>query len=198
MAQLRAERRRNGRGHADRAGEDARPDRRRGRHGPLSGAGRRVPAPAAAGRRRSTTCRPAKNFIDELVFKKLKTLGVPPSAVCDDATFLRRVSVDIAGRLPTVEETRAVPGRPGSGEARQADRPAARQPGLRRLFRQQVERRAAQQAAHARTTRAAPTRSTTGFATACTRTSPTTSSSARSWPPRARSATTRRWPGIAR
>jgi hypothetical protein len=46
-----------------------------------------------------------KNFIDELVFKKLKTVGMPPSALCDDATFLRRVSIDIAGRLPTPEET---------------------------------------------------------------------------------------------
>jgi hypothetical protein len=50
---------------------------------------------------------PTKNFVDDLVFKKLKTLGVPPSAVCDDPTFLRRVTVDIAGRLPTVEETQS-------------------------------------------------------------------------------------------
>jgi len=50
---------------------------------------------------------PAKNFIDGLVFANLKQIGVPPSPVCDDATFLRRVSLDIAGRLPTVEETRA-------------------------------------------------------------------------------------------
>ncbi len=48
---------------------------------------------------------PVKNFIDELVFKKLKTLGVPPSATCDDATFVRRAAIDIAGRLPTPEET---------------------------------------------------------------------------------------------
>jgi hypothetical protein len=48
---------------------------------------------------------PPKNFVDELVFKKLKTLGVPPSAVCDDSTFLRRSAIDIAGRLPTPEET---------------------------------------------------------------------------------------------
>ncbi len=46
-----------------------------------------------------------KNFIDELVFQQLKTLGVPPSAVCDDSTFLRRISCDITGRLPTAEET---------------------------------------------------------------------------------------------
>ncbi len=50
---------------------------------------------------------PTKNFVDDAVFAKLKTLGVPPSPVCDDATFLRRVSVDIAGRLPTLEEARA-------------------------------------------------------------------------------------------
>ena len=47
---------------------------------------------------------PSANFIDEHVFANLKAIGVPPSPMCDDATFLRRVSLDIAARLPTAEE----------------------------------------------------------------------------------------------
>ena len=50
---------------------------------------------------------PEKNFIDTLVFANLKQVGVPPSPLCDDPTFLRRVSLDVAGRLPSVEESRA-------------------------------------------------------------------------------------------
>jgi len=48
-----------------------------------------------------------QNYIDELVAAKWKKLGLSPSPVCDDATFLRRVTVDICGRLPTPEEIRA-------------------------------------------------------------------------------------------
>ena len=48
---------------------------------------------------------PAKNFIDKHVFANLKQIGVPPSPVCDDSTFLRRVSLlppppDATGRFP--------------------------------------------------------------------------------------------------
>jgi len=46
------------------------------------------------------------NFIDEIVNRKLTTLGIPPSAPSDDLTFIRRVTIDVAGRLPTPEETR--------------------------------------------------------------------------------------------
>ncbi len=45
-----------------------------------------------------------KNFIDKLVFGKLKTMGLPPSDVCDDATFVRRAAIDIAGRVPSQAE----------------------------------------------------------------------------------------------
>jgi hypothetical protein len=48
---------------------------------------------------------PARNYIDEQVFAKLKAMGMPPSEGCDDATFIRRVSLDIAGHLPTLSET---------------------------------------------------------------------------------------------
>ncbi len=50
---------------------------------------------------------PAKNFIDELVFKQLKQVGMPPSEIADKSTFLRRVTLDVAGRLPTSDEVRA-------------------------------------------------------------------------------------------
>jgi hypothetical protein len=46
-----------------------------------------------------------KNFIDKLVFANLKHIGIPPSAVIDDGTFLRRATLDIGGRMPTLAET---------------------------------------------------------------------------------------------
>ncbi|MFK7777480.1 MAG: DUF1549 and DUF1553 domain-containing protein [Gimesia sp.] len=48
-----------------------------------------------------------KNFIDTHVFANLKELGIPPSSVCGDATFLRRVTLDLCGRFPTEEEAAA-------------------------------------------------------------------------------------------
>lgn len=42
--------------------------------------------------------------IDGLIVDKLKKLGVVPSDVCNDTEFLRRVSLDVVGSLPTPAE----------------------------------------------------------------------------------------------
>ena len=47
---------------------------------------------------------PTVNLVDKHIFAQLQSLGLPPSTLADDATFLRRVTVDIAGRLPRIEE----------------------------------------------------------------------------------------------
>jgi hypothetical protein len=48
-----------------------------------------------------------RTIVDEHVLDGLTALRLPPSPVCEDATFIRRVTIDIAGRLPTLEETKA-------------------------------------------------------------------------------------------
>jgi len=50
---------------------------------------------------------PQNNFIDKLVFERLEKLRIVPSELCDDETFLRRVTLDLAARPPTVEEYEA-------------------------------------------------------------------------------------------
>ena len=47
---------------------------------------------------------PANNYIDRLVAEKLKKLRITPSKLCSDRVFLRRVFIDIVGKLPTREE----------------------------------------------------------------------------------------------
>lgn len=50
---------------------------------------------------------PRKNLIDGHVWTKLQRLGITPSAPASDATYLRRVYLDVIGRLPTPKEARA-------------------------------------------------------------------------------------------
>ena len=45
--------------------------------------------------------------IDKLIVDKLRKLGIVPSPVCTDAEFLRRVSLDLTGTLPTPREIEA-------------------------------------------------------------------------------------------
>ena len=47
---------------------------------------------------------PRKNFIDDINLKQLQEIRLPPSPRCDDATYLRRATIDTIGRLPTPAE----------------------------------------------------------------------------------------------
>ena len=44
-----------------------------------------------------------KNFVDKWAAEKFRQLGIPPSPLCDDATFLRRAFLDTIGTLPSPE-----------------------------------------------------------------------------------------------
>ena len=41
------------------------------------------------------------NYIDVAVHKKLRKLHIAPAPICSDADFMRRVSIDLSGRVPT-------------------------------------------------------------------------------------------------
>jgi hypothetical protein len=62
-----------------------------------------VPAPASGA---FPDVKPV-NTIDREVLAKLKLLNMPPSELTDDLTFLRRLTIDAIGILPTPEEARA-------------------------------------------------------------------------------------------
>jgi len=46
----------------------------------------------------------SNNYIDELALVKFKELGITPSALCDDSTFIRRAYLDSIGTMPTSEQ----------------------------------------------------------------------------------------------
>lgn len=50
---------------------------------------------------------PPTNFVDEEIYAILKTLRIPLSPAAGDLDYLRRVSLDLRGRLPTIEEVEA-------------------------------------------------------------------------------------------
>jgi hypothetical protein len=44
------------------------------------------------------------NQIDDLVFAQLQALGIPPAKLCTDSVFVRRLYLDVTGRLPTEDQ----------------------------------------------------------------------------------------------
>jgi hypothetical protein len=60
------------------------------------------------------------NFIDQLIDAKLRRLKIQPSAEIDDAAFLRRVSEDLTGELPTPAEILAFVADPAASRVKRA------------------------------------------------------------------------------
>ncbi|HUS40811.1 MAG TPA: DUF1549 and DUF1553 domain-containing protein, partial [Pirellulales bacterium] len=62
---------------------------------------------------------PEQNYIDGLVYDKLQKLRVQPVELSSDSQFLRRVTLDLTGRLPTVDEYQAFVADPRSDKREQ-------------------------------------------------------------------------------
>ncbi len=67
----------------------------------MAGKSRKAARTAAAGEM------PWRNFIDEEIFRKLEAAGVPSAALSTDEEFLRRVTLDLTGRIPSAADIRA-------------------------------------------------------------------------------------------
>src|SRR5262245_43683281 len=50
---------------------------------------------------------PVEQVIDHYLDARLKEEGVTPTGPADDANLIRRLTLDLAGRIPTVDETQA-------------------------------------------------------------------------------------------
>jgi Protein of unknown function (DUF1553)/Protein of unknown function (DUF1549) len=49
---------------------------------------------------------PEHNYVDRLVFTRLRQMRIEPSGLCTDAEFIRRVTLDLNGQLPSPDEVR--------------------------------------------------------------------------------------------
>lgn len=50
---------------------------------------------------------PRKNFIDEYIFGKIENAGIQPAPLAQDQEFLRRIFLDLTGRIPSPEQVTA-------------------------------------------------------------------------------------------
>src|SRR4051812_29179347 len=50
---------------------------------------------------------PSNNFVDDLVFGKLRNAGVDAAELTQDSEFVRRIYLDLTGRIPTLEQAQS-------------------------------------------------------------------------------------------
>lgn len=55
---------------------------------------------------RVATAPARNNYIDDFIFDKMQAAGVPSAQLCTDEEFIRRVYLDLIGRIPAAEEVR--------------------------------------------------------------------------------------------
>src|SRR2546427_228073 len=56
---------------------------------------------------RDATVPSSNNFIDDLVFGKMRQDGVDAASLTTDSEFVRRVYLDLTGRIPTISKGRS-------------------------------------------------------------------------------------------
>lgn len=75
--------------------------------GTASANNNKKPAKPSDAGKDATAVESASAKVDALIAKAWKANKVEPNAVIDDETFVRRIYLDIAGRIPTIEEAEA-------------------------------------------------------------------------------------------
>ena len=60
----------------------------------------------------AAAAQPKGPSIDSILAEKWEELSIRPAALVDDAELLRRLSLDLIGRVPTIEELRAFVAKP--------------------------------------------------------------------------------------
>jgi hypothetical protein len=50
---------------------------------------------------------PRKNFIDDFIFGRMERAGIQPAPISGDQEFLRRVCLDLTGRIPSADQVRS-------------------------------------------------------------------------------------------
>jgi hypothetical protein len=73
----------------------------------------KAPVAGSAAARRAIARR---TYIDRQLFGKMDQAGVRPAPLADDYEFLRRVTLDLTGRVPTAQQVRAFAADPDSGK----------------------------------------------------------------------------------